>query len=97
MVDCRSCRAEGTINGQQDAAGVDPTSITFVTGAHGEPYVVGLPVDLRLNLSHAGERALIALTVGREVGIDIEEPEVAIRPRRAGRRSRSCTSIAEGS
>ena len=31
-----------------------------------------LPADLRFNLSHAGTRALLAVSIGRDVGVDIE-------------------------
>jgi 4'-phosphopantetheinyl transferase len=52
---------------------VAPHSLNLVTGEHGKPRVVGSSVDLRFNLSHSGERALLALTVAREVGVDIEQ------------------------
>jgi 4'-phosphopantetheinyl transferase len=32
-----------------------------------------IPLDVRFSLSHAGERALLAVTSGRHVGIDIEQ------------------------
>jgi len=51
--------------------------IRFEYGRHGKPRLaVGLvsasQPDLRFSVSHSGELALIALTVGREVGIDLE-------------------------
>lgn len=49
-----------------------PERIRFSAGAKGKPSVANA-LDLRFNLSHAGERALVALAVGREVGVDIEE------------------------
>lgn len=50
-----------------------PASIRYELGCHGKPRLANPPIDLRFNLSHSGERALLALAVGREVGIDIEE------------------------
>ncbi|MGH9350289.1 MAG: 4'-phosphopantetheinyl transferase family protein [Vicinamibacterales bacterium] len=50
-----------------------PESLRFVTGPYGKPRLVDPPVDLRFNLSHGGERALLAVTLGREVGVDVEE------------------------
>jgi 4'-phosphopantetheinyl transferase len=47
-------------------------SLRFATANRGKPHLVDPPLDLRFNLSHAGERALIAVTLGREVGVDIE-------------------------
>lgn len=49
-------------------------AIAFGYGAHGKPSLFrgsGLP-DVRFNLSHADDLALIAVTVGREIGIDLE-------------------------
>jgi 4'-phosphopantetheinyl transferase len=51
---------------------VDPASLRFATGPHGKPFLVGAPIDLRHNLSHAGDRALLAVALGHDVGVDIE-------------------------
>lgn len=48
-------------------------SLRFTAGARGKPRLVDTAVDLRFNLSHSGERALLAVACGREVGIDIEK------------------------
>jgi 4'-phosphopantetheinyl transferase len=50
-----------------------PQSLRFTAGSHGKPRLVDPAVDLRFNVSHAGERALLALTLGQEIGVDIEE------------------------
>jgi 4'-phosphopantetheinyl transferase len=73
----------------------DPRELDFVLGAHGKPAlsrVGGLEgEDLRFNLSHSGELALIAVTPGRAVGVDVELTgrrldELAIAARVLGRR-----------
>ncbi len=50
-----------------------PESLRFVVGPYGKPAVAEAPIDLRFNLSHAGERAFVALALGRDVGVDIDE------------------------
>ena len=50
--------------------GLAPADVEFATGPHGKPEVPGTP--LRFNHSHSGDRALVALTHGVEVGIDVE-------------------------
>jgi 4'-phosphopantetheinyl transferase len=55
----------------------DPRALRFVAGAHGKPALAGeggAAAALRFNLSHSGETALIALALGREVGVDVELP-----------------------
>jgi 4'-phosphopantetheinyl transferase len=53
--------------------GRSPRSLKFRTGIYGKPAIDDPQVDIRFNLSHADDRALIAITRGREVGIDIEQ------------------------
>jgi 4'-phosphopantetheinyl transferase len=47
-----------------------PGDVDIAAGPHGKPWLPG--TGLRFNLSHSGERALIALADGVEVGIDVE-------------------------
>jgi 4'-phosphopantetheinyl transferase len=53
--------------------------LAFRTGAHGKPHLLetdGAASTLEFNLSDAGDYALVALTMQRAIGVDIE----AIRP-----------------
>lgn len=53
----------------------DPRALRFVLGEHGKPALrerAAPAADLRFNLSHSDTMALYAVTVGREVGVDIE-------------------------
>ena len=62
----------------------DPCALRFVLGAHGKPRLRSEPSetwkdggswpgkDLHFNLSHSGELMLLAVTDGREVGVDVE-------------------------
>ena len=51
--------------------GGDPRDLEFSSGPHGKPELVGSA--LRFNVSHSGDLFLLALTYGREVGVDVEE------------------------
>jgi 4'-phosphopantetheinyl transferase len=51
---------------------VPPAALRFTTGPHGKPAIVGGHGDAQYSLSHSGERALVAITRGRAVGVDIE-------------------------
>jgi 4'-phosphopantetheinyl transferase len=48
----------------------DPAGLTFAASPHGKPELPGHPV--RFNLAHSADRALIALSDDREVGVDLE-------------------------
>jgi 4'-phosphopantetheinyl transferase len=57
----------------------DPLDLRFVLGPHGKPALSPegptrpeATGDLRFNLSHSGGLALVAVTAGRAVGIDVE-------------------------
>lgn len=50
--------------------GVQPQRVRLHASPSGKPEVVGQP--LRFNLSHSGDRAMLAMTGRRSVGVDIE-------------------------
>ena len=49
-----------------------PEDIQIVIGEHGKPTVTS-KIKLDFNLSHSGDFALIAVSKGRKVGVDVEE------------------------
>lgn len=55
---------------------VAPSAIRFATGRHGKPQLADGRSGLRFNVSHSNDLLLLAVTPGREVGVDVE----AIRP-----------------
>lgn len=50
-----------------------PAAIQFGKSPEGKPFLTSSPEDVRFNISHTSDRALIAVTHGREIGIDIEK------------------------
>jgi 4'-phosphopantetheinyl transferase len=54
------------------ALGVEPTALRFVSGPHGKPALAWPESRLRFNLSHAGDRGLLAIARDKEVGADVE-------------------------
>ena len=53
--------------------GVPPGALAFATGAHGKPYLDTIATDVRFNVSHSGDVALLAVARGRQLGVDVEE------------------------
>jgi 4'-phosphopantetheinyl transferase len=53
----------------------EPAGIAFATAENGKPHLADDPERLGFNLSHSGGLALIAVTAGREVGVDLERTE----------------------
>ncbi|HYD31063.1 MAG TPA: 4'-phosphopantetheinyl transferase superfamily protein [Azospirillaceae bacterium] len=51
--------------------GADPADLAFAQEEAGKPFLAG-GGDLRFNLSHTGDHAVVAVAWGREVGVDIE-------------------------
>ncbi len=51
--------------------GVRPQDLRLAFGTHGKPYLPDYP-SLSFNVSHSGLCALIAISYGRRVGIDLE-------------------------
>jgi 4'-phosphopantetheinyl transferase len=52
--------------------GEDPARIELRLGERGKPMLAAPDATLRFNLSHSGERALIAVSGELEVGVDIQ-------------------------
>jgi 4'-phosphopantetheinyl transferase len=53
--------------------GQDPADLRFTYGPRGKPRLADAPIDARFNLSHSGDLALVAVAIGREVGVDIDQ------------------------
>jgi 4'-phosphopantetheinyl transferase len=50
-----------------------PQSLRFAIDSRGKPRLDRVRTDIRFNLSHSGERALLALALAQEVGVDLEQ------------------------
>jgi len=53
--------------------GKPPEKLQFGHGRFGKPFLVDPPVSIEFNLSHCEDLALVAITDGRSVGIDVEK------------------------
>ncbi|MCY4030619.1 MAG: 4'-phosphopantetheinyl transferase superfamily protein [Hyphomicrobiales bacterium] len=55
--------------------GCSPEDVVLDAGAHGKPALArrqGNTRDLRFNVSRSGSTALVAMTLGRDIGVDVE-------------------------
>jgi 4'-phosphopantetheinyl transferase len=71
--------------------GAAPAAVRFTRDVYGKPTLADARCDLRFNLSHSGNYALLALAAGRAVGVDIE----LVRPRAPWNVARSFFARAE--
>ncbi len=51
----------------------EPGEIQFVSGERGKPLLFFCKQQIHFNLSHSGDYALVAVSVDREVGVDLEK------------------------
>ena len=58
--------------------GITPDELEFDSGSNGKPQLVQQFTDLRFNLSHSDGLALIAISRGQEVGVDVERVDQSI-------------------
>lgn len=58
--------------------GVAPAALRFGQGPHGKPHVIAPDLPIRFNLSHSGPFAILAVSVGLPVGVDIERVNPAL-------------------
>ena len=65
--------------------GVPPSEVPLVTGAGGKPRLAG-DRDLDFNLAHSEDVALVAVTRGRAVGVDVERMRHGVPYERLARR-----------
>ena len=52
---------------------LNPQQLSFTYGENGKPYLCQGAAEMDFNVSHSGERALIAIARGRPLGVDIEQ------------------------
>ena len=65
--------ARGTLRGLLSAyLDVSAGDLLFVYGEHGKPSLATPQTDLNFNISHSGDRALLAFAKHRDVGVDVE-------------------------
>jgi 4'-phosphopantetheinyl transferase len=60
----------------------DPRDVEFDYGPHGKPALrqgADLPQRLEFSVSHSADQALIAMTIGRQLGVDLERMDSSVR------------------
>ena len=56
-----------------DRTGQSPDQLAFEKGEHGKPYLLPkTPTGLQFNISHSDVHALVAMSFGAELGVDLE-------------------------
>lgn len=63
--------------------GRPPQCLRFTAGAHGKPRLLGSngrPSPIEFNLSHSAGRAMVAVSIGAELGLDLERETTQVDP-----------------
>jgi 4'-phosphopantetheinyl transferase len=55
-----------------------PELVNLAAGPNGKPRLIHPFMDLRFNVSHSHDLALIGITLGREIGVDVERVQQEI-------------------
>jgi 4'-phosphopantetheinyl transferase len=63
------CSLRSILGGYTNLPGHD---LRFVYSKYGKPNLAVNPTDIRFNLSHSGDRGILGVVLGREIGVDIE-------------------------
>ncbi len=53
-----------------------PQQLIFLYNNHGKPYLKNNPLNLHFNVSHSHNIAVFAITIQKEIGVDIEKVEL---------------------
>jgi 4'-phosphopantetheinyl transferase len=64
----------------------DPTQLCFGYGEQGKPFLQRPSTELAFNLSHSQGLALLAVTTGSAIGIDLEQPRLRLNLKAIARR-----------
>ena len=68
--------ARGTLRAILAAyVGAAASDLVFAYGEHGKPRLTTPDTDTTFNLSHSGDRVLLAIARGRDVGVDVERTQ----------------------
>jgi 4'-phosphopantetheinyl transferase len=51
----------------------DPREVLFKYSPREKPHLANASLDIRFNVSHSGDQAVVAVTSGREIGVDVEQ------------------------
>jgi 4'-phosphopantetheinyl transferase len=71
-----------------------PDAITFAANSSGRPMLSGYPEDFQFNLSHSADAALVAVSRGSALGIDIERIRAVSDMMEIAKRSFTSTEFA---
>lgn len=75
---------------------VAPAGLRFSANEHGKPFLLGdVEETVSFNLSHSADLALVAVTLGRAIGVDVERVREDVDHERLARRFFSPAEVAQ--